>query len=113
MIALNIPVGQFIGGLIEAWLWLAVGVYLAWIRPWRLRRKVAHGDLADAEAEAKLRKAPPKFGLVLLLIGIFQTIVQLDQAGVWELSTAGGVVLLLAGVAGAAFGIRQMCRAHR
>jgi protein-S-isoprenylcysteine O-methyltransferase Ste14 len=113
MMALNIPVGQFVGGLVEACLWLTIGIYLAWIRPWRLRRTVARERLDDEEIEAKLRKAPPKLGFVLLLIGVFQIITQLDQAGVWQLSTAGGIVLLIAGVGGAVFGIRQMRRAHR
>jgi hypothetical protein len=113
MMALNIPVGQFVGSLVEACLWLTVGIYLAWIRPWRLRRTAAREGLDDEEIGAKMKKAPPKLGFVLLLIGVFRIIMQLDQAGVWQLSKAGGVVLLVAGVCGVLFGIRQMRRADR
>jgi hypothetical protein len=73
-----IPLGQFVGGMIETTLIFAGGLYLLLAWPRIIRRKVESGKLSEAEAEEKLRK-PPKLGYGLLFIAAGQFIIQLMQ----------------------------------
>jgi hypothetical protein len=68
----HIPIGQLIGSTIEHLLWFAVGAYLAWIRPWRLRRSVLAGKISEAECQTKLKQFSPLFGyLVMVAVILF------------------------------------------
>jgi hypothetical protein len=73
-----IPLGQFVGGMIETTLIFTGGLYLLLAWPRIIRRKVESGKLSEAEAEEKLRK-PPKLGYALLFIAAGQFIIQLMQ----------------------------------
>ena len=99
---MGVPVGQIVGGIIEASLWLAVGVYLVWIRPWSIRRRAAEQQLDADELQAKLKKFRPQLGLVPLAFGTFQFIKTFDDAGL-QLPKVAGAVIFLAGVAAAIY----------
>ena len=51
----SIPIGQFVGSMIEHVLLLGGGVYVAWWRPYRIRMEVARKKLTPAESEANLK----------------------------------------------------------
>ena len=80
---LAIPVGQFYGSLIEDVVWLLVGVWLAYVRPHRIRRKVASAELSEDDARARLRKLPPTLGYAALFFGITQTYISFDKIGLF------------------------------
>jgi len=74
-----IPLGQFVGGMIETTLILGGGLYLLLVWPRIIRRRVEAGRLSEAEAQEKLRKPSPKLGYVLLFAAAGQLIIQLMQ----------------------------------
>jgi len=74
-----IPLGQFVGGMIETTLILGGGLYLLLVWPRIIRRRVEAGRLSEAEAQEKLRKPSPKLGYVLLFAAAGQLIIQLLQ----------------------------------
>jgi hypothetical protein len=66
----GIPTGQFIGSCIEHLLWMAVGAYLAWIRPRRLRRAVLAGKISEEQSQARLKQIPSYFGYIIMVCAI-------------------------------------------
>jgi hypothetical protein len=75
----TIPLGQFLGGLLETTLILAGGLYLLLLWPGIIQRRVEAGKLSLAEAAEKLRKPSPKLGYLLLAIAAGQLILELMQ----------------------------------
>ncbi|SRR5216684_1892852 len=78
---LSIPPGQFYGDLIDDLFWVIVGAWLPYLRPQRIRRKVDRGEITNEDGETELRKLPPKVGYVLIIVGIGQMVIQLEQIG--------------------------------
>lgn len=79
MMLSTIPVGQFVGGLLETTLIFAGGLYLLFFWPRIIRRRVETGKLSLAEAAEKLRKPNPKLGYLLLAIAAGQLMLELMQ----------------------------------
>jgi hypothetical protein len=59
-----IPLGQVIGDIVWIVILVAAGAYARWGWPRSIRRKLAAGELSQAQAEEKLRKAP-KTGYIM------------------------------------------------
>jgi len=74
-----IPLGQFVGGLIETTLIFAGGIYLLLLWPRIIQRRVEAGKLSLAEAAEKLRKPSPKLGYLLLAVAAGQLMLELMQ----------------------------------
>jgi hypothetical protein len=92
---LVVPAGQFYGGLLEDLVWITVALWLIFIRPRSIRRKVASGELRAADADAKSRKVHPLLGYALLFFGISQTYVSFSQVGLFgRFDTLAGIVML-------------------
>jgi hypothetical protein len=66
----HIPIGQLIGSTIEHLLWFALGAYVAWIRPRRLRREVLAGKISEMECQAKLKQFSPLLGYLVMVAAI-------------------------------------------
>src|ERR1700738_1504496 len=77
----SIPPGQFYGELIDALFWFIVGAWLLYVWPHPIRRNIDRDELTNEEGEAKLRRLPPKLGYVLIIFGIGQILLELQQVG--------------------------------
>jgi len=75
----TISLAQFLGGLIETTLIFAGGLYLLFLWPRIIRRRVEAGKLSLVEAAEKLRKPSPKLGYLLLAIAAGQLMLELMQ----------------------------------
>lgn len=73
-----IPLGQVIGDIVWIALLIASGAYARWGWPRSIRRKLAAGKLAQAQAEEKLRKSP-KMGYLFWAIAACSLAVSLLQ----------------------------------
>ena len=93
---LAIPAGQFYGGLLEELVWIIVALWLIVFRPRSIRRKVARGELTEADAEAKIRKVHPLAGYAVLFFGISQTYLSFSQAGLLGRFDLLGAILMAA-----------------
>lgn len=69
--SIEIARAQFIGDIIGQVLLICVGIYVAWIRPSRIRSAVTRGQLTTAEAEGKAKAIRPWLGYLVLAYGIY------------------------------------------
>jgi hypothetical protein len=68
----SIPVGQIIGGSIEACLWVAGGAYLVWMWPRHVQAQVQAGKLSEEQGRDKLKKLRPKIGYYAMALGLLR-----------------------------------------
>jgi len=68
----TINTGQFIGECVENIIWIGAGVYVVWFWPRRVRRDIQAGAISDEQGRAKLKKFNPRFGYLIILLGLLR-----------------------------------------
>jgi hypothetical protein len=88
----DIPLGQFIGGLVSAIFWLFVAVWLFYFWPRSVRTRIARHELSESEGEAKIKNTSI-LGYIFIAVAVADAITTLSQAGYFGDSAAPLVVL--------------------
>jgi hypothetical protein len=66
----TIGTGQFIGGCVEALMWVGAGIYIVWFWPIHVRRDIASGKVTEEQGLAKLKTFNPRLGYLVIVWGL-------------------------------------------
>jgi hypothetical protein len=81
MTPIAIPYGQLSGEAITDVILLLIGVWLLWLWPRSVHRKIERGELSEEAGETALRKIPPKQGYLIMIVAIGLMFMKLWQVG--------------------------------